>query len=87
MGVGGNHLRRTMSSMGPYPTPWNGQRKRTLHEHFGRPSDKEVRAVQRFSVDDGIVNHSESSSVGQVDVQARPVGHDLNALDHALRCC
>jgi hypothetical protein len=32
------------------------------------------------------VNDPEPSSVRQVDVQARPVGHDLNALDHALGC-
>ena len=70
---------------GSNPPPWNGERERTFNQHFGRVSNKEVCAVQRFGVDNGVVNYAEFSPVGQVDIQAGPVGHDLNALDHAIR--
>tara|TARA_Y100000768_G_C23824312_1_gene608103 strand:+ start:342 stop:482 length:141 start_codon:yes stop_codon:yes gene_type:complete len=42
-------------------------------------------AMKRFGVDDGIMNDAQFPSIGQIDVQARPVGHDLNALDHTNR--
>ena len=43
--------------------------------------------MERFGIDDGVVNLSEFPSIGQVDVKSCPVGHDLNALDHTFRWC
>ena len=41
--------------------------------------------MQRFGVDNGVVNDAKAPPVGQVDVKTRPMGHDLHALDHAYR--
>jgi hypothetical protein len=64
---------------GPNPAPGNGERQRTFNQNFGCPSDEQMGAMKRLGVDDGIVNNAQFPSVGQIDVQARPVGHDLNA--------
>ena len=70
---------------GSNPAPRNGKRQRTFDQDFGRPSYEQMGAMKGFGVDDGIVNNAQFPSIGQIDVQARPVGHDLNALDHAPR--
>ena len=41
--------------------------------------------MQRFGVNNGVVNDTKPPTVGQVDVKTRPMGHDLHALDHAYR--
>ena len=41
--------------------------------------------MKRFSVDDGVVDLAEFAPVREVDIEPRPVGHDLNALDHKGR--
>jgi len=70
---------------GSNPAPRNGKRERPFNQNLGSVTNKKMGAMQGFSVDDGVVNDAQFSPVGQIDVQAGPVGHDLNALDHASR--
>ena len=56
-----------------------------LHQCFGRVTHKDMGALHVLSIKNGIVNHTEFTSVGQIDLETCPLGHDLNALDHGLR--
>ena len=85
MGVGGNQRKSTMSSMARIHR--HGEGDGTFHEVLGCPAHKQVRAMKRFGVDHGVVDDAEFPPVGQVDVEPRPVGHDLHAFDHAGRFC
>jgi hypothetical protein len=64
---------------GSDPAPRDGKRQCTFDQGFRRASYEQVGAMKRFCVDNGIVNNAQFPSVGQVDIQASPVGHDVNA--------
>jgi len=70
---------------GPNPSPRYRKGKGAFHEVLGCAPHEEVGAVKRLGVDDGVVNDAEFAPVGQVDIESCPVGHDLNAFDHARR--
>ena len=48
----------------------------------GSVAHKEVGARHSFGIDDGVVDHAQPTSGGEVHVKTDPRRHDVGAVDH-----